>query len=106
MKFSDRVKISAEYREWLTAENEKNNFNIPSNPESFLAFLEIKGYLEEKQTNTAECYKAHEMIEDRLHCKNCGLEKVITGHWKEYNFCPKCGRKVDIYKTPYRQNDE
>ena len=47
----------------------------------------------EKQTNTAECRKAHEMIEDRLHC-SCGMEKVITGHWEEYNYCPKCGRKI------------
>ena len=79
--------------------------------------LRFQGILTDKETNrildaldkaekTAECYKAHEMIEDRLHCKNCGIEKVITGHWKEYNYCPKCGRKIAIYKTPYRQNDE
>lgn len=40
------------------------------------------------------CRAAHEMIEDRLHC-SCGMEKVITGHWEEYNYCPKCGRKAE-----------
>lgn len=41
MKFSERVKLSNEYRDWLLKEN---RFEITFSPESFLAFLEIKGY--------------------------------------------------------------
>ena len=94
MKFGDRVKISAEYREWLTAENEKNNFNIPFNPESFLAFLEIKGYLtEEKQTNTAEwiTYPYNE-----VKCSNCDYDlwgNLISAK-DEFKYCPNCGAKM------------
>ena len=43
------------------------------------------------------CEKAHEMIEDRLHC-SCGIEWIITGRWDEYNYCPNCGTKIQIGK--------
>ena len=46
------------------------------------------------EPKTCKCRKAHEMIEDRVHC-SCGLEMIITGHWDEYNFCPRCGAKMD-----------
>ena len=42
-----------------------------------------------------KCIKAHEMIEDRIHC-GCGCEMVITGYWEKYNFCPRCGTKAEV----------
>ena len=44
MLFIERLKLSAQYKAWLAEENEKNNFAIPANPETFLVFLESKGY--------------------------------------------------------------
>lgn len=44
MIFSERLKLSAEFKAWLVKENEKNNFQIPANPETFIVFLESKGY--------------------------------------------------------------
>lgn len=48
-----------------------------------------------ENSNHKQCRKAHEMVEDRLHCDVCGLEKIITGHWDEINFCPRCGTKIE-----------
>ena len=47
MLFRDRVKIANEYRLWLVAEREGDKFIIEDCPESFLAFLQTKGYLKE-----------------------------------------------------------
>ena len=44
MTFKERLKLSTEYKAWLVKENEENDFQIVSNPETFLVFLEIKGY--------------------------------------------------------------
>lgn len=55
MTFSDRVKLSNEYRAWLIEENEKHFYSIVSSPETFLAFLEIKGYKILKQDYSHDC---------------------------------------------------
>ena len=47
MLFRDRVKIANEYRLWLVAEREDDRFIVEDCPESFLAFLQTKGYLKE-----------------------------------------------------------
>ena len=47
--------------------------------------------------NRWKCRKAHEMIEDRLHC-GCGCEMIITGDWDTFNFCPRCGTKAEVKK--------
>lgn len=44
MKFSERVELINEYRTWRIKENEKHDFKIPYNPETFVSFLAIKGY--------------------------------------------------------------
>lgn len=49
MLFRDRVKIANEYRLWLIAEREDDKFIVEDCPESFLAFLQIKGYLNEEK---------------------------------------------------------
>lgn len=49
MLFRDRVKIANEYRLWLIAEREDDKFIVEDCPESFLAFLQIKGYLNEER---------------------------------------------------------
>ena len=70
--------------------------------ENYAAQMESLGYDADGNPNNRNggCYKAHEMIEDRLHCK-CGCEMVITGEWEKYDYCPKCGAKAEIYITPY-----
>lgn len=49
MLFRDRVKITNEYRLWLIAEREGDKFIIEDCPESFLVFLQTKGYLNEER---------------------------------------------------------
>lgn len=49
MLFRDRVKIANEYRLWLIAEREDDKFIVEDCPESFLAFLQMKGYLNEEK---------------------------------------------------------
>lgn len=49
MLFRDRVKIANEYRLWLIAEREDDKFIVEDCPESFLVFLQIKGYLNEEK---------------------------------------------------------
>lgn len=49
MLFRDRVKIANEYRLWLIAEREDDKFTVEDCPESFLAFLQTKGYLNEER---------------------------------------------------------
>lgn len=49
MLFRDRVKIANEYRLWLIAEREDDKFIVEDCPESFLAFLQMKGYLNEER---------------------------------------------------------
>lgn len=73
--------------------------------ENYAAQMESLGYDADGNPNNQNggCYKAHEMIEDRLHCK-CGCEMVITGEWEKYDHCPKCGAKVEVYVTPWDRN--
>ena len=52
---------------------------------------------EPKTAKCHEVYKAHEMIEDRLHC-SCGCELVITRQWDLYNYCPNCGAKIVVQR--------
>lgn len=47
MLFSDRVKIKNEYDKWLNQEMENNQYIINDCPETFLVFLQIKGWLKE-----------------------------------------------------------
>lgn len=47
MKFSQRVKISNMYREWLKEESKKHTFELVDNPETFLAYLTKRGLLKE-----------------------------------------------------------
>lgn len=44
MKFSESVNLINEYRTWRIQENKNHDFKIPYNPETFVSFLEIKGY--------------------------------------------------------------
>ena len=93
MKFIERVKIAKEYAEWLKSGNEKYNFTMPFNPETFLAFLEIKGYSVEKQTNMAEWIIGFYEVK----CSNCGY--LVWGSelntYKEWKFCPNCGYRME-----------
>ena len=43
--FSDRVKIRAMYNKWLDKEMENNQYIINDCPETFMAFLQCKGWL-------------------------------------------------------------
>ena len=45
MLFSERQKIVIKYRNWLVEEMLKNSFHIKDDPETFLVFLEMNGYL-------------------------------------------------------------
>ena len=45
--FSDRVKIRAMYDKWLDQEMENNQYIINDCPETFIAFLQTKGWLKE-----------------------------------------------------------
>ena len=47
MKFSQRVKLSDLYRKWLREESKKHPFKLVNNPETFLAFLSMRGLLKE-----------------------------------------------------------
>lgn len=65
-------------------------------------FCEVEAWMEiPERKDDYECTKAHEMIEDRLHCRRCG-DRVITGEWDDYNYCPKCGKKAKVYETGWR----
>ena len=108
MRFKDKVKLSQEYAEWLKTENEKNDFMMPFNPETFLTFLDAKGMLKEPKATT--CYKM------------CNRWKK-TGHWERhewdepnnytlmpyykcsccealgsdtYKYCPHCGAEMEV----------
>lgn len=51
MLFYDRKIISNEYRRWLFEESEKiepSNYEIEDCPESFMVFLQTKGFLNEE----------------------------------------------------------
>ena len=65
-------------------------------------FCDVEAWMElPERKDDYECTKAHEMIEDRLHCRRCG-DRVITGEWDDYNYCPKCGKKAKVYETGWR----
>lgn len=48
MRFCDRLALVREYRIWVEEQNKKYNFDLYDNHETFLAFLEAKGLLNEK----------------------------------------------------------
>lgn len=54
---------------------------------------ELKKALREQKRPLGECKIYHAMFEDRIACK-CGFMQVITGHWDDYNYCQRCGRKA------------
>ena len=45
--FSERVKIRKAYDKWLDKEMEDNQYIINDCPETFLAFLQFRGWLNE-----------------------------------------------------------
>lgn len=47
MKYTQRVKLADKYRQWMSEENKKHPFDLVNNPETFLAFLSMKGLLKE-----------------------------------------------------------
>lgn len=56
MTFSQRMKLVIEYRKWLGRKNEKMQFRIADEPDTFLLFLFTKGLLKEV---SPECTLLH-----------------------------------------------
>ena len=52
--FKRRLAIVREYKEWFEEQNTKNHFSLIDNHGTFLAFLQIKGYLKDESEVTNE----------------------------------------------------
>ena len=49
MTFHERILLSHEYKEYIVKQNTKYKFDLPFNPETFLAFLENKHLLQDPE---------------------------------------------------------
>ena len=49
MTFSERLRLIKEYEEWLEEINIENDFTVDDNPMVFLAFLQERGLLKDKE---------------------------------------------------------
>lgn len=116
MKFSDRLKLTMEYRQWLEQENDKNNFCIPSNPETFLVFLETKGLIKEKSEGVKHDEKYHNACGS---CKYFEQAEITNKPWRkcqsvykkgvhagENRLCYKSMNKCCDYVRKEANNDE
>ena len=54
ISFKRRLAIVREYKEWFKEQDAKNNFSLIDNYGTFLAFLQIKGYLKDESEVTNE----------------------------------------------------
>lgn len=56
-------------------------------------YIHLNKTIRYEQRPHGECKIYHARFEDRIACK-CGFMQVITGHWDDYNYCQRCGRKA------------
>ena len=81
MYFSQRLKVVEEYYLWKRQEEKKIGVAPIDNHETFLAFLETKGYLKEENAQSVGEGKPRDMIE--LPCKEHFVYKHDDGHITE-----------------------
>lgn len=76
----------------MTCNNKCIHFPVCEQKKYDFANIDECQYYEEQRPH-GECKVYHAMFEDRISCK-CGFMNVVTGHWDDYNYCPRCGRKA------------
>lgn len=82
MRFIDRVRVSQEYSDWLKRQNEQNNFKMPFNPETFLAYLESKGMLNQFDTEKDEIYRLYKGMSDSMQVAVKDIMLVQNGEYE------------------------
>lgn len=85
MKFSQRVKLSNMYREWLKEESKKYTFELVDNPETFLAYLSKRDLLKEISPD-CELMNASEGCED--------YERESNYTCNDWDFCDSCIHRI------------
>lgn len=93
--YSHRTMIADEYNKWI------HDNNVLNSPESMVAFLQIRGWLNEDdilmhyhRTMKAKPTKHGRWIEDEYGIPHCSECKAINNTVYR-NYCPNCGARMD-----------
>ena len=87
MKYSQRVKLADKYRQWMSEENKKHPFDLVDNPETFLAFLSMKGLLKEISPE-------YELMNAREDCEDYHREGNFTCDMSD--LCASCKHSREV----------
>ena len=91
MTLKERLEIVKEYRKWFEETNGKNDFDLLDCPETLMAFLQIRGLLNDRPKG--EWIELHEGLSLYYHIwSNCKKQPLELQEYEVLSdFCPHCG---------------